>query len=227
MSRTLTLDDGTTGRLADAPPWSWRLSDVRGPDVPGWLVAAEARAAAAGVLDLRSTEPQPGFGALDDDELVRPVPQVLAEAEATRALGRRVAAVLRAGDLLVLSGPLGAGKTTFTQGLGEALGVRGRVTSPTFVLARVHRGPLPLVHVDAYRLREPGAGSLDLEDLGLDAALEDAVTVVEWGEGVVEHLAASRLEIALDRPSAAEGDTRTALVRCVGDRWATGGDVTS
>ena len=224
MTGALTLDDGTAGRLDDAPPWSWRVHELHGPDEAGWLTAAEARAAAAGVLDLRSRLSLPGFEVLHGGELVRPVRQVLADAEATRALGRRVAAALRAGDLLVLSGPLGAGKTTFTQGLGEALGVRGRVTSPTFVLARVHRGPLPLVHVDAYRLREPGAASLDLEDLGLDAAMEDAVTVVEWGEGVVEHLAPSRLEVALDRPSHApdDADSRTAVVRCVGERWTTG-----
>ena len=135
-----------------------------------------------------------------------------------------MAAALRRGDLLVLSGPLGAGKTTFTQGLGQQLGVRGRVTSPTFVLAREHRGPIPLVHVDAYRLREPGAATLDLDDLGLDISLDDAVTVVEWGEGVVEHLVDARLDVVLDRAPAppdrqVDADERTARVRCVGARW--------
>ncbi|MCW2680207.1 MAG: hypothetical protein JWM62_1608, partial [Frankiales bacterium] len=124
-------------------------------------------------------------------ELAVPVPVHLPDLAATQAAGARLAADLQAGDLVVLSGRLGAGKTCLTQGIGEALGVRGAVTSPTFVLARVHRGPLPLVHVDAYRLREAGA-TLDLEDLDLDASLEDGVTVVEWGEGVVEQLSPSR-----------------------------------
>jgi tRNA threonylcarbamoyladenosine biosynthesis protein TsaE len=115
-----------------------------------------------------------------------------------REIGRALAAQLRAGDLVVLSGELGAGKTTFTQGLGAGLGVRGEVTSPTFVIARVHPtlgdGPA-LVHVDAYRL-----GGLDeLDDLDLDASLDDAVTVVEWGEGLAEGLAESRLEVVIVR----------------------------
>src|SRR4051794_36376643 len=107
------------------------------------------------------------------------------DADATRELGTRLAALLRAGDLVLLSGGLGAGKTTLTQGIGAGLGVRGQVASPTFIIARVHpslvHGP-DLVHVDAYRL-----GSLDEVDaLDLDTALEDSVTVVEWGEGKVE-----------------------------------------
>jgi len=127
----------------------------------------------------------------------------IATAHAMTALGERLARVLRAGDLVVLSGDLGAGKTTLTRGIGAGLGVRGEVTSPTFVIARVHP-PLPgggaaglaLVHVDAYRL-----GSFaEVDDLDLDASLEDAVTVVEWGEGLVEPLAQSRLEIKLIRP---------------------------
>jgi tRNA threonylcarbamoyladenosine biosynthesis protein TsaE len=137
-----------------------------------------------------------------------------------QALGARLASVLRPGDLLVLSGDLGAGKTTLTQGIGAGLGVRGSVTSPTFVIARVHPsesfGP-PLVHVDAYRL-----GSLDeVDDLDLDASLEDSVTVVEWGEGKVEGLAADRLELVLHRAHAdEEGELRRVLVRPVGARWA-------
>jgi tRNA threonylcarbamoyladenosine biosynthesis protein TsaE len=149
-------------------------------------------------------------------ELVRPLPLVLVGPEQTQELGRRLAADLRPGDLLVLSGPLGAGKTALTQGIGAALGVRGAVTSPTFVLARVHPGPLPLVHVDAYRLRDAG-GSLELDDLDLDASVEDSVTVVEWGEGMVEMLAESRLDVHLERP---DDETRTALVRPVGPRWS-------
>jgi tRNA threonylcarbamoyladenosine biosynthesis protein TsaE len=140
----------------------------------------------------------------------------------TTAFGRRLAGVLRAGDLVVLAGGLGAGKTTLTQGLGAGLGVRGDVTSPTFVIARVHRslgGGPDLVHVDAYRL-----GSLDeVDDLDLDASLPDSVTVVEWGTGRVEGLAEDRLVVELVR---AEGlgagvtDRRTVTVTAVGDRWA-------
>jgi tRNA threonylcarbamoyladenosine biosynthesis protein TsaE len=227
--RRLRLDDGTQGVLLDRPPWSWLVDALSGPSPDRWLEQAERWAAEEGVLDLRAAEPLPGTDLLvpGGAERVRVVPQELADSEATRRLGRRVAPALRAGDLIVLSGPLGAGKTTFNQGLGEALAVRGRVTSPTFVLARVHRGALPLVHVDAYRLREPGAASLDLDDLDLDAALEDAVTVVEWGEGVVEHLTGSRLDLRLERSEGAGGhegpvpaDRRRALLRCSGPRWA-------
>jgi len=115
--------------------------------------------------------------------------------EDTRALGRRLAAVLRAGDLVVLTGPLGAGKTALAQGSGAGLGVTGQVTSPTFVIARVHRGPLPLVHADAYRI---GAVA-EIDDLDLDASLEDSVTLVEWGEGLVERLAEAYLEVRIER----------------------------
>ena len=153
-------------------------------------------------------------------------------AEDTRALGVRLARLLRRGDLVVLSGDLGAGKTTFTQGLGEGLGVRGPVTSPTFVISRVHpslAGGPALVHVDAYRLG-PGTGSgqasLELDDLDLDASLDDAVTVVEWGSGVAEGLAEDRLEVRLLRPhgeplqAGVDGaEPRTVLVRAVGRRW--------
>ena len=128
---------------------------------------------------------------------------VVSTAAEMRALGRRLATLLRAGDLVILSGGLGAGKTTLTQGIGEGLGVRGPVTSPTFVIARVHpplvaaggpMGPGPaLVHADAYRL----GSSLELDDLDLDADTATSVTVVEWGEGLAEGLAADRLEIAV------------------------------
>jgi tRNA threonylcarbamoyladenosine biosynthesis protein TsaE len=134
--------------------------------------------------------------------------------------------VLRAGDLVVLTGDLGAGKTTLTQGIGAGLGVRGQVASPTFIIARVHpslTGGPALVHVDAYRL-----GSLDEVDaLDLDASLDESVTVVEWGEGLVEGLAEDRLEVTLRRPRGGELDpedpsagTRTVEVRAVGPRWA-------
>src|SRR5499427_3358720 len=113
-----------------------------------------------------------------------------------RDLGRRLAALLRAGDLVILSGPLGAGKTTLTQGIGAGLGVRGPITSPTFVIARVHPtlgdGP-PLVHADAYRL----SGIEEIDDLDLDASIDEAVTVVEWGAGLVEGLTQDRLDVAI------------------------------
>lgn len=144
---------------------------------------------------------------------------VLGTAEDTRALGRRLAGVLRAGDLVLLSGGLGAGKTTLTQGIGAGLGVRGDVTSPTFVIARIHpsaTGP-DLVHVDAYRL-----GSLaEVDDLDLDVSLEDSVTVVEWGTDRAERLAPDRLEIHLDRPEGAGGgEQRRVVLRGEGPRWS-------
>ncbi len=150
-----------------------------------------------------------------DDGQVVPVRQDLDSVEATRALGTRLAAQLRAGDLVVLIGELGAGKTALVQGLGAALGVRGAVTSPTFVLARTHRagdGPA-LVHVDAYRLLGTGGSLLDLD---LEEALETSVVVVEWGQGLVDRLADSRLEVTLVVTSETG---RTAFVRPVGVRW--------
>ena len=131
----------------------------------------------------------------------------------TRALGAALAGVVRAGDLVVLVGPLGAGKTALTQGLGAALGVREPVTSPTFVISRVHRGGrLPLVHVDAYRL----GGVADVDDLDLDASTEESVTVVEWGQGLVEQLADEHLEVRLDRR---DDDVRTAVLVPHGPGW--------
>jgi tRNA threonylcarbamoyladenosine biosynthesis protein TsaE len=139
--------------------------------------------------------------------------------ERMRALGRSLAALLRPGDLVVLSGELGAGKTTLTRGIGEGLGVRGQVTSPTFVIARVHPplgdGP-PLVHADAYRL---GGDLAELEDLDLDAALPESVVVVEWGEGKVEELSEDRLHLALHHPPESPDELRTLTVTAIGDRW--------
>lgn len=131
----------------------------------------------------------------------------------TRALGRAVAEVARAGDLVVLTGPLGAGKTVLAQGIGAGLGAPGPVISPTFVLARVHRGGrLPLVHVDAYRL-----GSVaEVDDLDLDADVAESVTVVEWGGGLVERLTDSHLEVRL---SPADDESRTAELVPVGGDW--------
>ena len=144
----------------------------------------------------------------------------VATAGEMKDLGRRLGARLRRGDLVVLTGGLGAGKTTFTQGLGEGLGVRGPITSPTFVIARVHPsaagGGIPLVHVDAYRL-----GSLDeLDDLDLDASVEDAVTVVEWGEGKAEVLSCARIVVRIERAQGAdlvEDDRRVITVAAHGD----------
>lgn len=119
-------------------------------------------------------------------------------ADATRAFGRALAVHLRAGDLLMLSGGLGAGKTTLTQGIGEGMGVRGQVASPTFIVARVHpslRGGPDLIHADAYRIRDLD----DLETLDLDSTVDEAVTVVEWGEGKTEAMSEERLEIAVTR----------------------------
>lgn len=156
----------------------------------------------------------------------------VATPEAMNELGRRVGAQLRAGDVVVLTGDLGAGKTTLTRGLGEALQVRGAVTSPTFVIARTHPradGLPPLVHVDAYRLNDP----LELDDLDIDFA--GSIVVVEWGRGLVEALAPQRLEIDIERPHGARsgsgldgGVTDTELdveprkvnIRAVGERWA-------
>ena len=133
----------------------------------------------------------------------------------TRAFGRSLAPLLRAGDLVVLVGELGAGKTALTQGIGAGLGVEGRIASPTFVIARVHPGePVGLVHVDAYRL----ASIAEVDDLDLDDALDASVLVVEWGHGVVEQLTDARLEGWLDR--APDGETRTARLVAHGGDWA-------
>jgi tRNA threonylcarbamoyladenosine biosynthesis protein TsaE len=142
----------------------------------------------------------------------------LATVEDTREFGRRLASILRAGDLVLLTGPLGAGKTAMAQGIGAGLEVRGSVTSPTCVIARVHGGPLPLVHADAYRLGDRPDPRAEIDDLDLDASAEDAVTVVEWGEGLVEHLSEAYLQVRIDR---LDDDTRVVdLMPHAGD-WAT------
>ncbi|HZG93429.1 MAG TPA: tRNA (adenosine(37)-N6)-threonylcarbamoyltransferase complex ATPase subunit type 1 TsaE [Mycobacteriales bacterium] len=134
---------------------------------------------------------------------------------AMRELGVRLAGLLDAGDLVVLTGSLGAGKTVLTQGIGAGLGVDGTVTSPTFVISRVHRGGrVPLVHVDAYRI----GGLAEVDDLDLDTSVGDSVTVVEWGAGLVEDLADARLEVDIQRP--VDGDVRTVTISAYGDRWA-------
>ena len=143
----------------------------------------------------------------------------LPEPADTEALGERLAAELDPGDVVVLAGPLGAGKTVLVRGLARGLGVTGRVTSPTFVIAREHRpmpggAGVPLVHVDAYRL---GSGSADidaeLDDLDLDTDLTEAIVAVEWGEGVAERLAERFVLVRLDRRP---DDVRTAVVQRFG-----------
>ena len=138
---------------------------------------------------------------------------LLPAVEDTERLGAELAGVVAPGDLVVLVGPLGAGKTAFTRGFGRGLGVTEPVTSPTFVIARVHTGGrLPLVHVDAYRL----GSAADVDDLDLDASTEESVTVVEWGSGLVEQLADEHLEVRLDRR---DDDVRTAVLVPHGPGW--------
>ena len=148
-----------------------------------------------------------------DRTQVRSGTRELPTVEDTIALGEQLGRQLRAGDVVVLSGPLGAGKTAFTKGIALGLDVEGPVTSPTFVLARVHRarraGQPELVHVDVYRLLEHTGADLlaELDSLDLDADLDDAVVVVEWGEGLAERLSENHLDITLAR--SADSDVRT------------------
>ena len=147
----------------------------------------------------------------------------LSTVEETRAFGTRLAGLLRAGDLVILSGPLGAGKTALAQGIGAGLRIMGDVTSPTFVIARVHRpdreagGVVPMVHVDAYRLGTVTDPRAEIDDLDLDADLEDSVTLVEWGEGLVEQLSDAHLEVRISR---LDDDTRVVELVGHGGDWA-------
>ena len=185
-------------------------------------------------------------GAPHISEAVPEITVATGDADETRALGARLAPLLRAGDLVMLSGGLGAGKTTLAQGIGAALGVRGRVSSPTFIIARVHPsladGP-DLIHVDAYRI----TSLEEVDALDLDSTLEDSVTLVEWGEDKVEALSPDRLEIEVRRPHGAvrtgapqsddapavpsvkepvvdlgevDDGSRRVTVRALGPRWA-------
>ncbi len=130
-------------------------------------------------------------------------------------LGQKIGSQLRAGDLILLNGPLGAGKTVFVQGIGAALGFT-EITSPTFVISRIHKGPLSLIHVDAYRLLEGGNAAAYLDDLDLDTPRESAVTVIEWGGEESARLSDERLEIDIDRTA----EDRLVSIRAIGPRWA-------
>ncbi|MEV6634220.1 tRNA (adenosine(37)-N6)-threonylcarbamoyltransferase complex ATPase subunit type 1 TsaE [Actinoplanes sp. NPDC051470] len=143
---------------------------------------------------------------------------LLSTVEDTRSFGRRLASVLRPGDLVLLTGPLGAGKTAMAQGIGAGLGVQGAITSPTFVIARVHRGPVPMVHADAYRLGDRPDPRAEIDDLDLDASAGDAVTVVEWGEGLAEQLNDEYLQVRIDRR---DDDTRVVDLIPHGADWET------
>jgi len=126
----------------------------------------------------------------------------------------RIGAQCRAGDLILLNGPLGAGKTVLVQGIGQALGITD-VTSPTFVISRIHRAALSLIHVDAYRLLEGGNTAAYLDDLDIDTAREGAVTVIEWGGAESARLSDERLEITIDRTQ----EVREVTINKVGARW--------
>ena len=128
-------------------------------------------------------------------------------------LGLSIAAHLRAGDLVLVNGPLGAGKTVLAQGVGAGLGVTG-ITSPTFVISRVHKAAIPFIHVDAYRLVDSENPNLYLDDLDLD--ISNSITVIEWGGAESARLSEDRLEISIDRSS----DERTVEIKAVGPRWA-------
>jgi|CZKW01.1.fsa_nt_gi tRNA threonylcarbamoyladenosine biosynthesis protein TsaE len=158
---------------------------------------------------------------------------MVATAARMKALGEHLAALLRPGDLVVLTGPLGAGKTTLVQGIAAGLRVRGPVTSPTFVIARIHpalQGGPALVHADAFRL----GSRAEIDDLDLDADTDDCVTVVEWGEGLVEELAPSYLQITIAMNRRGPGGTdsvaepgdepRTVVIAGWGERWAEAAD---
>jgi tRNA threonylcarbamoyladenosine biosynthesis protein TsaE len=138
----------------------------------------------------------------------------IATAAEMHDLGMRIGAQCVADDLILLNGPLGAGKTVLVQGVGEALGITD-VTSPTFVISRIHKAPLPLIHVDAYRLLEGGRAALYLDDLDLDSPREGAVTVIEWGGDESARLSEERLEIVIDRTE----DIRQVTITRIGSRW--------
>ena len=138
----------------------------------------------------------------------------IADVEAMAALGESIAKLCLPGDLILLNGLLGAGKTVFVQGVGRALGITD-VTSPTFVISRIHKGSIPLIHVDVYRLLESGNAAAYLDDLDLDTAREDGLTVIEWGGAESARLGDDRLEIDIDRTN----DERVVTIKAIGSRW--------
>jgi tRNA threonylcarbamoyladenosine biosynthesis protein TsaE len=137
----------------------------------------------------------------------------IATPEAMHQLGLQISAQLRAGDLVLVNGPLGAGKTVLAQGIGAGLGITG-ITSPTFVISRVHKAAIPFIHVDAYRLVDSENPNQYLDDLDLD--ISNSITVIEWGGAESARLSEDRLEISIDRSS----DERTVEIKAVGPRWA-------
>jgi tRNA threonylcarbamoyladenosine biosynthesis protein TsaE len=139
----------------------------------------------------------------------------ISSAEEMHDLGAKIGAQLKSGDLILLNGDLGAGKTVLVQGIAQALGIVG-VTSPTFVISKNYPGVLPLIHVDVYRLLDSGKAALFLDDLDLDSDRENSVTVIEWGGAESARLSDQRLEITIDRID----EVRKVSFNCVGDRWA-------
>jgi len=139
----------------------------------------------------------------------------VASASEMHELGARIGGQLKAGDLLLLNGDLGAGKTVLVQGIAQALGITG-VTSPTFVISKSYTAVLPLIHVDVYRLLDSGKAALFLDDLDLDSDRENSVTVIEWGGAESARLSDERLEITIDRSD----EVRKVSFNCIGNRWA-------
>jgi len=139
----------------------------------------------------------------------------ISSAEDMHDFGARIGAQLRAGDLILLNGDLGAGKTVLVQGIAQSLGIQG-VTSPTFVISKNYPGSLPLIHVDVYRLLDSGKAALFLDDLDLDSDRENSVTVIEWGGAESARLSDQRLEITIDRSD----EVRKVSFNCVGERWS-------
>ncbi len=139
----------------------------------------------------------------------------ISSAQEMQNLGALIGSQLRAGDLILLNGELGAGKTVLVQGIGQALGIKS-VTSPTFVISKSYPATLPLIHVDVYRLLDSGKASLFLDDLDLDSDREKAVTVIEWGGAESARLSDQRLEITIDRSE----EIRKVSFNCVGNRWS-------
>ncbi len=139
----------------------------------------------------------------------------ISSAQEMHELGARIGAQLKPGDLLLLNGELGAGKTVLVQGIAQALGIDG-VTSPTFVISKSYKASLPLIHVDVYRLLDSGKAALFLDDLDLDSDRENSVTVIEWGGAESARLSDQRLEITIDRSE----EVRRVSFNCVGSRWA-------